>query len=499
MHDWSRRKVKIVCTLGPSTRTREKIIEIMRAGMNVARLNFSHGSHTYHSELFQTVRSVASSEKRNIAIMQDLQGPKIRVGALPEPGIKVHVGDSLVLHPEGADPKMSLHGRRPLPISREIAEAIMKDLKVGARILFDDGKIATEVREVRAPEAVVEVTVGGVISSHKGMNLPGTPLSMSCLTDKDLKDLKLGLDLGVDAVALSFVRSMEDVIEIKELIEKNSNSSPLVISKMEREEAIANHESIIDVSDGLLVARGDMAVEVGADRVPIIQKKLIHSCNEVGVPVITATQMLESMVKCPTPTRAEASDVANAVWDGTDGVMLSAETASGDYPREAVAVMAKIVLEAERHQLEAALRKKQQPLAGIAVDAIEHAAAEIAELMDAAAIAVTTNSGMAARTLARHRPTKPIVAFMHNETALRKLAMVWGVHGQIAETFKDTDDLFDKIEEGLKRSGWAKDEDIIVVTAGIPSLMRGTTNMVKVHKVGASIERARGLPRQPAS
>jgi pyruvate kinase len=323
------------------------------------------------------------------------------------------------------------------------------------------------------------------------MNLPGTPLSLPCLTEKDLIDLRFGLAEGVDAVALSFVRTVQDVEILKEHIRKQTNEHPIVVSKIEREEAIESMEAIMEVSDALMVARGDLAVEIGAERVPTIQKQLIHGCNELGVPIITATQMLESMISSPTPTRAEASDVANAVFDGTDAVMLSAETASGQYPFETVRTMGRIVLDAERSRDNFSRHRDNPALPGSVVDAIEHSAASIAKQVGAVAIACLTHSGMAARTLAKYRPTTPIVAIMDNEASLRKLAFVWGVRGTIIPKIVATDDLFAMVEKVLQSNGWAEAEDLVVVTAGIPTLRRGTTNMIKVHRVGATAERAR--------
>jgi pyruvate kinase len=452
--------------------------------MDVARLNFSHGTHDFHSGLIKTVREVSKVAGRSIAIMQDLQGPKIRVGRLQPGGIELKAGDVVLLYPEGSTPKLATHGRIPIPISAEIALPVSKDVQVGARILFDDGKLATRVTQVSPPEMVVEVEVGGKLTDHKGMNLPGTPLSIPCVTEKDFEDLKFGLSQGVDAVALSFVRTAQDIETIKEKMRKIMNDPPIVIAKIEREEAIEYQDSIIEVADGLLVARGDMAVEIGAERVPTVQKQLIHACNELGVPVITATQMLESMISCPTPTRAEASDVANAVYDGTDAVMLSGESASGMYPLESVRTMVRIILEAERSRELHSRHRDCYPQPGSVVDAIENSASVIAEQVGAVAIACLTHSGSAARTLAKHRPEPPIVAIMDNEQTLRRLAFVWGVRGALIPKIVATDDLFAMVEKTLQTHGWAEAEDLVVVTAGIPTLRRGTTNMVKVHRMG---------------
>jgi pyruvate kinase len=489
MHTAFRRRVKIVCTLGPSSHSPKILQGLIEAGMDVARLNFSHGDHSFHKETISTIRDVSKKTKKNIAIMQDLQGPKIRVGKLHGGKLALNAGDVLLLYPEGKTPRGSTSGKIAVPISAEIAEAISSEVRKGSKILFDDGKITTHVNQVSVPEIVVEVEVGGILKNHKGMNLPGTPLTIPCLTDKDLEDLKFGISQGVDAVALSFVRSEEDIEDLRKRIKRQSNDIPLLISKIEREEAIDKAEAIIEVSDGLLVARGDMAVELGAERVPVVQKQLIYACNALGVPIITATQMLESMISAPTPTRAEASDVANAVFDGTDAVMLSGETASGDYPLETVETMVRIILEAERAAQQYSRHIPTPPLAGSVVEAIEHSAAQMAEQVGAVAIACLTHSGMAAKTLAKFRPMTPIVAILDNEDMLRRLQFVWGVRCVLIPKIVATDDLFAMVEKVLQKEGWAEAKDLVVVTAGVPTLRRGTTNMVKVHRIGVKHER----------
>lgn len=466
------------------------------AGMDVVRQNFSHGTHEFHSNLYSQVRQISKAKGHPVGILQDLQGPKLRLGKLPKEGVELKAGDTVLLYPDGTTPKGSTKGRIALPISAEIAEAVSRDVSVGASILFDDGRVSTRASQVNAPEIVVEVVSGGLLTSHKGMNLPGTPLSLPCCTDKDLEDLKLGLELGVDAIALSFVRSPGDIELVRERIREWGDRRPLVFAKIEREEAVTQQDSIIEVADGIMIARGDMATELGAERVPVIQKQLIHACNELGVPVITATQMLESMIEEPTPTRAEASDIANAVFDGTDAVMLSAESASGKYPIEAVHTMAKIIVGAERATDAFSTRPSIRPMQGSVVDSIEFSASRIAHHVGAIAIACLTHSGMAAKTLSKFRPSAPIVAMTDNEEVLRALSFYWGVRGVLFPDIVATDDLFGVTERVLKENGWAEVDDVIVVTAGVPTLRRGTTNMVKVHRMGAPIERS---PRKPVS
>ncbi|MEK7691380.1 MAG: pyruvate kinase [Bdellovibrionota bacterium] len=481
------RKVKIVCTLGPASCSRERIRDLIDAGMDVARLNFSHGAHSFHKDLITLIREAALQAGRTVAIMQDLQGPKLRAGKLDGGRVELKAGDRLLLFPEGKAPSHLGKGRIPIPISAEIARAVARDVKKGARILFDDGKIATRAEATfgnPASEIDVLVEVGGVLTNHKGMNLPGTPLSIPSLTAKDELDLKFGLEQEVDGIALSFVRSPADIELVQSRIRKVSKVMPFLIAKMEREEAVEKYESIIEVADGILVARGDMAVELGAEHVPIIQKRLIHACNQLGVPVITATQMLESMVNSPMPTRAEASDVANAVFDGTDAVMLSAETASGSYPVESVQTMAKIILESEKAKPLFDAMPDVAPMPGSVVDTIEFSAARIAQDIGAVAIACLTHSGTAARSLAKYRPLAPIVAIMPDEAMMRRLCFTWGIRAVHIPKLQATDDLFATVEKLLVKNHCADVEDTVVITAGIPSLRKGTTNMVKVHRIG---------------
>jgi pyruvate kinase len=491
MHSSFPRKVKIVGTLGPASKTVEQIEKLIHAGLDIARLNFSHGDHAFHRGLIENIREASKRAGKPVAIMQDLQGPKIRAGKLPGGTIELNVGDVVVLYPEGSTPKKSTKGRLAVPISAEIAMSVTSSTRVGNRVLFDDGKIATRVTELSPPEMVVVVEVGGTLTNNKGMNLPGTPLTIPCLTDKDLVDLEFGLEMGVDAVAISFVRSAEDIEDLRSRMKKKTDHPPLIIAKIEREEAVLNMDSIIEVTDGLLVARGDMAVEIGAERVPTVQKKLIHACNQLGVPVITATQMLESMISAPTPTRAEASDVANAVFDGTDAVMLSAESASGQYPVVSVETMARIILESERSkELYSNPSHLITPMTGSVVESIEFSASRIATHTGSVAIAVITHSGVAAKSLAKYRPEIPIVAITENDDVIRKLLFYWGIRTVKIAKIVATDDIFSVVEGVLTENGYADAEDLVVVTAGIPTLRRGTTNMIKVHRISAAGQRA---------
>lgn len=481
------RRVKIVATLGPSSQSEERLRALISSGLDVARLNFSHGDYDFFKGLIQKIRTLSVEYGRPVAIMQDLQGPKLRMGMLPEEGVNIESGSRWILHAGGIQLE-----KNTLPVQQEVAEGVFPDLRPGHRILFDDGKLEASVLRRDGDTVSVEFKTGGNLRSKKGVNFPDTPLRMSCLTSKDLKDLEFGLQQEVDAVALSFVRSSDNVTELKELIAKNHvGIRPWVVAKIERPEALEEIDRIIRETDVLLVARGDMAVEVGNERVPMIQKDLITRCNLAGVPVITATQMLESMIQNPSPTRAEATDVANAVFDGTDAVMLSGETASGSYPVEALAMMAKIVVEAERYRNRYARVQEILPERGSAVESIEFSASRIADHVNAKAIVCITHSGMAARVASKYRPQKRIVAIMDEPIALRRLALVWGVEGVLIQNLVDTDNLFPMVEEALKNHQIAKDGDVIVITAGIPTLQRGTTNMIKVHVMGERAGRER--------
>lgn len=478
------RRVKIVCTLGPASSSYEKISELIESGLNVARLNFSHGSHNDHERNFRSVRRAAKKQARLVAVLQDLQGPKIRLGKIPAPGIQISAGEKWVLHEEGVSPyQLKANGARLIPINAEIARPIAASVVKGKRVLFDDGKCAGVVLRNGANWIEIEITVGGLLTSNKGMNLPGSPLPIPSMTEKDWTDLKFGLELGVDMIALSFVRSADDLTKVRAFIAKNSRNRPLLISKIEREEAVLDLEAVIAASDGVLIARGDMAVELGAEHVPVIQKRCIQLCNHFGKPVITATQMLESMIEHVTPTRAEANDVANAVFDGTDAVMLSGETASGKHPVEAVKVMQKIIQEAEKNIAAFSRHKEQLPVRGSVVDSIAFSASRIANHVDARCIACLTHTGKAALTLSRFRPERPIIAVMDREENLRKLALVWGIEGILIPQIVSTDDVFRMMEKALLKHDLVVSGDSVVITAGVPTLRRGTTNMIKVHKI----------------
>jgi pyruvate kinase len=462
------RRTKIVATIGPSSESPERLRSLVAAGMNAARLNLSHGKHDEHRRRVQTIREVESESGWPIALIADLQGPKLRVGELDAP-VLLERGQHVVVAPEGA----CTNGELP------VAPAVIGDvLEPGHDVLIDDGLVRLRVEEVRSGRATCQVVVGGRVSSHKGVNLPGVPIPIPSITRKDSADLEFALELGVDFVALSFVRSAADVRDLRSLIEQ-AGSHAHVIAKIEKAEAIDALDDVLAETDGVMVARGDLGVEIGAASVPLLQKRIIQKALERGKPVITATQMLESMISSPEPTRAEASDVANAVLDGTSAIMLSGETAVGDYPVEAVAYMDRIARAVEpsmnyRHEIPEAA---QNPTIG---SAMSNAACDIAEALRAAAILVPTFSGATASAVARLRPRRPIVALTHISWAQRQMALEWGVTPLHIPEAPDVEQLWDVSVSAAREAGLIEPGDRVVITAGTAVNIPGSTNVIKV-------------------
>jgi pyruvate kinase len=462
------RRTKIVATLGPASDSPEQLRALVDAGMDAARLNLSHGSHEDHAERARRVRAVEADVGRPIALIADLQGPKLRIGALEEP-IMLTRGELITICAE----EFATDGELP------IAPAVIGDvLQEGHDVLIDDGLVRLRVNSVVAGRAQCAVVIGGRITSHKGVNLPGVPLPIPSLTPKDIADLEFALELGVDYVALSFVRSATDVRELKAIIEAAGGHAH-VISKIEKAEAVDVLDDILAETDAVMVARGDLGVEIGPALVPLLQKRIILKSLERGKPVITATQMLETMVHSAEPTRAEASDVANAILDGTSALMLSGETAVGDYPVEAVAYMDRIALAIEpsmgyRHEIPEA---GQNPSIG---GAMSNAACDIAEALRAAAILVPTFSGATASAVARLRPRRPIVALTHKDWAMRQLALEWGVTPLMIEECPDIEQLWSASIAAAREAGFLEAGDRVVITAGTAVNIPGSTNVIKV-------------------
>jgi pyruvate kinase len=464
------RRTKIVCTIGPASSSADVIARLVAAGMDAARLNFSHGTRDDHAERVRLLRDAQEQARRPLALIADLQGPKIRVGELERPRVLVE-GDDVVVAGEGSG-----HAD-DLPVS---PAALTQVLHVGHELLIDDGLVRLRVDEVDDGRARTTVLVGGVVGAHKGVNLPGVPIPVPSLTDKDLSDLEFGLELGVDYVALSFVRAAADVHRLRELL-RSADSLALVVAKIEKAEALEELDAIITASDAVMVARGDLGVEIGPAAVPLVQKRIILSALEHGKPAITATQMLESMLRHPEPTRAEASDVANAILDGTSAVMLSGETAVGNYPVESVLTMDRIARAIEpslgyRHEL-AQAADEPFPTVG---DAMSNAACDIAEVLGATAILVPTYSGRTASAVARHRPRRPIIAVTHKRHAVQQLALEWGVVPAEIEECRDVDHLWARTLDAARASGIVEPGDRVVITAGTAVNVPGTTNVIKV-------------------
>jgi pyruvate kinase len=465
------RRTKIVATIGPASASPEVLRELIVSGMNAARLNLSHGTHDDHAARAELIRQAQREAGRPIAIIGDLQGPKIRIGDLDTP-MALERGSEIVVVADGK----TRNGELP------VAPAVIGDvLHPGHEVLIDDGLVRLRVEEVEAGRARCGVLVGGLVSSHKGVNLPGVPLPIPSLTRKDIEDLEFALELGVDYIALSFVRSAADVHDLKALIDQ-SGSHAHVIAKIEKAEAIDALDAILAETDAVMVARGDLGVEIGPAMVPLLQKRIILSSLERGKPVITATQMLESMVHHPEPTRAEASDVANAILDGTSAVMLSGETAVGEYPIEAVSTMDRISRAVEpsldyRHQIPEAT---DDPTIG---NAMSNAACDIAEALGARVMLVPTFTGKTASAVARLRPRRPIVGLTHQGWAMRQMALEWGVTPlEIPET-RDVEELWERSVIAAREHGLIEEGDTVVITAGTAVNIAGSTNVIKVEVV----------------
>ncbi len=465
-------RTKIVATIGPSSNNPETIRRMLAAGMTVARINFSHGSHDAHSATVKMLREVARSENRVLAILADLQGPKIRLGHVKAGGMELSLGDEIVLTPHPGQPAM-IH----LPHPDLIAAAMP-----GARLVVGDGEIEFTVAEKKGDTLHCFVTVAGLLGSRKGINAPGTDLPISSMTIKDRTDFDLICKLDFDYVALSFVRSTQDIQELRDLMAEKGCNIP-IIAKIEKSEALDHLEEIRDASDGMMVARGDLGIDMPPQEVPLLQKRIINCCNEVGKPVITATQMLQSMVGHPRPTRAEASDVANAILDGTDAVMLSNETAMGDYPVESVLMMKQIgeIIESAFPYEYWRNKRHGKGLFNIA-EAISGAACDVAEEINARAIVATTLSGYSAQQIARYRPRTPIMAVSPLEKTQRKLALVWGVDCLLVPDFYETDEMLQQTAAAL-RPFHLNPGDKIVITAGVPFGRSGKTNLIQVHEI----------------
>jgi len=473
----SETRTKIVCTIGPASRSEGVLRAMIRAGMDVARINFSHGTKEEHGEDIATIRRISGEEEATVAILADLQGPKLRIGELKGP-LDLKKGDFISLTDLPADGSDNVI---PLPHPGLIGSA-----KVGDRLLFDDGLIEAVVREARPDAMIAEVVLGGRLTSHKGIAAPSSGGGIEAFTDKDRDDARYAAAHGVDFIALSFVKRAEDIDSLRRFLSGIEGGEGVgIVAKIEKREAIENIDGIIRAADAVMVARGDLGVELSPQEVPFHQKEIIRRCNRLGIPVITATQMLQSMISSPRPTRAEASDVANAVLDGTDALMLSAETASGGYPVEAVEMMREISAIAEGGMPSRIdeLRFEDLEHTHPVTDAISDATVRIADEVDAKLIVTSTWSGYTARQIARERPRRPIVALTPNENVARQLALVWGVTSLRVEAYEGADGILGIVSVALTEAGYAKVGDLVVITGGLPTGGGGKTNFIKVHRL----------------
>ena len=483
------RRTKIVATIGPATESSERIKELVQAGATTFRLNFSHGDHSEHAARIATIRQVSEELGINIGILQDLQGPKIRLGRFAEGPITLANGDNFSLT------------SRPVSCNQSIAtvtyDKLADEVTAGSRILLDDGRVEMKVEQVDQAEQTLHctVTVGGVLSNNKGVNFPDVQLSVRALTDKDKVDLEFGLSQGVDWVALSFVRNPSDMEEIRGLIREHGHETP-VVAKIEKFEAIDQIDAILPLCDGVMVARGDLGVEMPAEEVPLLQKELIRKANSLGIPIITATQMLDSMASSPRPTRAEVSDVANAILDGTDAVMLSNETAVGDYAIEAVETMARI---AKRIEQDYPNRQPDTQLTSTIPNAISMAVSTIATQLDAAAILPLTKSGATARNVSKFRPATPILAITSDVKVARQLQLVWGVNPLVIANQSSTSRTFSMAMGVAQEQNLLQEGDLVIQTAGTLAGVSGSTDLVKVGIVSAVLGRGSGYGSQSVS
>jgi pyruvate kinase len=476
------RRAKIICTIGPACSSEADMRDLLRLGMDIARLNFSHGTHEDHAHNIQRLRRAAERERRTVCILQDLQGPKIRTGPLErhEP-VLLKTGSVVTITPQDV-PGTATRISTTFP-------DLARELTAGARILLSDGLIELRVRGVRGRDVLCDVLNGGTLGEHKGINLPGVALSIPALTPKDRKDLEFGLKHGVDAVALSFVRTAADVTMVKQIIAKQISASHQsdvpVIAKLEKPQAIDHLEEILEAADGVMVARGDLGVEMAPEKVPVIQKHVIRRAGAWRKPVITATQMLESMIENPRPTRAEASDVANAIFDGTDAVMLSAETASGQYPRESVSIMSRIVIEAECNMGDFVQLRRRREHKGLSVaETICESIAHAAEDLPMGAIAVFTESGNTVRMISKYRPKVAIYGYTHSLPVVQRMNLYWGVRPVRCRQAHSAEQMVTMAEQDLVQRGLLKPGDVLGVVAGTRQAS-GSTNLMRLHVVTA--------------
>jgi len=481
------RKTKIVCTLGPASNDKETIMKMAEAGMNVARFNFSHGDHAEQKARMDMVREVEKEFGKPIGIMLDTKGPEIRTGVLKDDRVELVEGEEIILTTEeieGDKNRVSV-----------TYDKLNEDLQKDSVILIDDGLIELNVKKIEGNDIYCEIINGGELGSRKGVNLPGVKVQLPALTDKDRKDILLGVEEEVHFIAASFVRKASDVLEIRKLLEENGAEDINIVPKIENEEGVENIDEIIEVSDGIMVARGDLGVEIPTEKVPVIQKMIIEKCNDAAIPVITATQMLDSMIRNPRPTRAEASDVANAIVDGTDAIMLSGESAAGKYPVESVETMARIAIEMENSQAFKDKMANRKPGSKSTTESISFAACETAVNLDADALLTATGSGLTARVVSKFRPFIKIIAATPSKKVQHFLTLTWGVYPLISKFTSSTDEMIDTAIDAALEHELIELGNLITITAGAPTGMPGTTNLIKVEVVGKPLIEGIGVGR----
>lgn len=481
------RRTKIVCTIGPASESPEKVEKLLLAGMNVARLNFSHGTHEEHGNRIQVLKEKAKQLDKYLGILLDTKGPEIRTGMVSEAGVKLENGAALILD---TDTK-SLGSAERIGITYK---ELWQEVKPGTHILLDDGLIDLEVQSVQSEKIQTTVCNGGLLKSQKGVNVPGVPIQLPAVTDKDVSDIQFGLTQGIDFIAASFTRKASDILAVRKIVEE-ANANVKIIAKIESHEGLDNLDSILEVVDGLMVARGDLGVEIPVEEVPIAQKEMIRKCHLLGKPVIVATQMLDSMIRQPRPTRAEASDVANAILDGTDAIMLSGETAAGQYPVEAVKMMDKIARRTEKVYLDE--QTPRHPHLNIA-EAISHATYTIAHDLEASAILTPTHSGLTARMISKYRPKSLVIAATPFDFVARQLTLQWGVYPLLIAESSGTDQLLSTAVNEALAHDLVQTGNTVVITAGVPVGKVGTTNMIKVQIIGNVLAKGTGIGRKSA-
>ncbi|MGZ4163286.1 MAG: pyruvate kinase [Tumebacillaceae bacterium] len=487
------RRTKIVCTIGPASESVEMLQQLIRNGLDVARLNFSHGTYDEHEQRIRNIREAAAAVGKTVAIMLDIKGPKIRTGLVRDGAVELKNDAPIILTTE----QIELGDENRISISYE---GLPEDVHPGSILRIDDGLIGLVVEKIVGQDIHCRVTNGGTLKNRKGINAPGVVLRIESVTEKDIADIRFGVEQGVDIIAASFVRKASDVLDVRRILEE-TNSQCDIISKIETQEGLDMIEEILAVTDGLMVARGDLGVEIPTEEVPLAQKMLISKCNRLGKPVITATQMLDSMERNPRPTRAEASDVANAIFDGTDAIMLSGETAAGKYPAEAVATMARIAERAEEALFNGSVNSRQttNDVTTSVTDAMSLAVSTVANDLSAHAIVTATSSGHTARMVSKHRPSAPIIAVTHREDVARRMKLSWGVYPVLAQKAKNTDEVLALSVEGALSSGIVKHGNLIVITAGVPVGQPGTTNLIKVHTIGDVLAKGQGIGKRAVS